>query len=114
MNEGLMPEDPLALRFFRFVNLERGILAGLPLARAIPDDPTLSDALLVCATEVTTRDEIAAFAAALGEELAGAARCPPPEIASVPRSSNDPGPAAAEAKCRIRPRTPWTASRPVS
>jgi glycine dehydrogenase subunit 1 len=54
--------------------LGRGILAGLPLARAIPDDPTLSDALLVCATEVTTRDEIAAFAAALGEELAGAAR----------------------------------------
>jgi glycine dehydrogenase subunit 1 len=54
--------------------LGRGILAGLPLARAIPDDPKLADALLVCATEVTTSDEIAAFAAALGEELAGAAR----------------------------------------
>jgi len=52
--------------------LGRGILAGLPLARAIPDDPALADALLVCATEVTTADEIAAFAAALGEELAEA------------------------------------------
>jgi glycine dehydrogenase subunit 1 len=54
--------------------LGRGILAGLPLARAIPDDLSLADALLVCATEVTTPEEIAAFAAALGEELAGAAR----------------------------------------
>jgi glycine dehydrogenase subunit 1 len=54
--------------------LERGILAGLPLARVLPDDPSLADALLVCATEVTTPDEIAAFGAALGEELAGAAR----------------------------------------
>jgi glycine dehydrogenase subunit 1 len=52
--------------------LGRGILAGLPLARAIPDDAALVDALLVCATEVTTTDEIAAFKAALGEELAGA------------------------------------------
>jgi len=54
--------------------LERGILAGLPLARVVPDDPSLADALLVCATEVTTAQEIEAFATALGEELAGAAR----------------------------------------
>jgi glycine dehydrogenase subunit 1 len=54
--------------------LERGILAGLPLARVVPDDPSLTDALLVCATEVTTAQEIGAFATALGEELAGAAR----------------------------------------
>ena len=54
--------------------LERGILAGLPLARVIPDDPGIADALLVCATEVTTSDEISAFATALGQELAGAAR----------------------------------------
>ena len=51
----------------------RGILAGLPLARAVPDDSSLADALLVCATEVTTSEEIAAFAAALREELSGAA-----------------------------------------
>jgi glycine dehydrogenase subunit 1 len=51
-----------------------GILAGLPLARVFPDDSSLADALLVCATEVTTTGEIAAFVAALGEELAGAAR----------------------------------------
>jgi glycine dehydrogenase subunit 1 len=54
--------------------VDRGILAGLPLARVIPDDPSLADALLVCATEVTTPEDIAAFAAALDEELAGAAR----------------------------------------
>jgi len=54
--------------------LDHGILAGLPLVRAVPDDPALTDALLVCATEVTTSEEIAAFAAALGAELAGAAR----------------------------------------
>ena len=42
--------------------LERGILAGLPLADWYPDDPTLRDALLVCATEVTTDDDIERFA----------------------------------------------------
>ena len=51
--------------------LDRGILAGLALADAEPDDPALADALLVCATELTTTDEIARFAAALGDELAG-------------------------------------------
>ena len=51
--------------------LERGILAGLVLAEAIPDDPTLAEGLLVCATEVTTSDEIERFAAALRAELGG-------------------------------------------
>ena len=50
----------------------RGIVAGLPLARAVPDDASLAAPLLVCATAVTTPDEIVAFAAALDEELAGA------------------------------------------
>ncbi len=50
--------------------LERGILAGLVLAEAEPADPTLAEALLVCATEITTAGDVAAFAAALGEELA--------------------------------------------
>jgi glycine dehydrogenase subunit 1 len=50
--------------------LERGILAGLVLADAMPDEPALADSLLVCATEVTTPGEIAAFAAALAEEIA--------------------------------------------
>jgi glycine dehydrogenase subunit 1 len=53
---------------------DRGILAGLPLSRVLPDDPALADALLVCATEVTTPQEIAAFASALTDELAGAHR----------------------------------------
>ena len=47
-----------------------GVLAGLPLARWYPDDPTLRDALLVCATEVTTDDDIERFAAALGRGAA--------------------------------------------
>jgi glycine dehydrogenase subunit 1 len=51
--------------------LERGILAGLVLAEAEPDDPTLAEGLLVCATEVTTSDEIARFAAALSDVLVG-------------------------------------------
>jgi glycine dehydrogenase subunit 1 len=51
--------------------LDRGVLAGLALADAEPDDPALADALLVCATEVTTRDDIERFAAALEDVLAG-------------------------------------------
>jgi glycine dehydrogenase subunit 1 len=50
--------------------LARGVLAGLPLAEWYPDDTALRDALLVCATEVTTSEEIALFAGALREELA--------------------------------------------
>ncbi len=38
--------------------LERGVLAGLPLAAWYPDDPGLSEALLLCATELTTDDDI--------------------------------------------------------
>jgi glycine dehydrogenase subunit 1 len=51
--------------------LDRGILAGLALADAEPDDPAVADALLVCTTELTTDDDIARFAATLGDELAG-------------------------------------------
>jgi len=54
--------------------LDRGVLAGLPLARVCPDDPSLTDALLVCATETTTTEDIAAFGAALAIELTGDAR----------------------------------------
>jgi glycine dehydrogenase subunit 1 len=49
--------------------LERGVLAGLPLADVYPADATLVDALLVCATEVTTTGDIATFAGALAREL---------------------------------------------
>jgi glycine dehydrogenase subunit 1 len=51
--------------------LDRGVLAGLALADAEPDEPALADALLVCATEVTTTEEIERFAAALEDVLAG-------------------------------------------
>jgi glycine dehydrogenase subunit 1 len=50
--------------------LDRGVLAGLALARWYPDDPELGGALLVCATEVTGDDEIEHFAAALRSVLA--------------------------------------------
>jgi glycine dehydrogenase subunit 1 len=50
--------------------LEHGVLAGLPLAAWYPDDPDLAEALLVCATEVTSDDDIARFVGALREVLA--------------------------------------------
>jgi glycine dehydrogenase subunit 1 len=50
--------------------LDRGILAGLVLEEMEPGDPTLVDTLLVCATEVTTPEEIGRFAAALAALLA--------------------------------------------
>jgi glycine dehydrogenase subunit 1 len=49
--------------------LDRGVLAGLPLARIEPADPSLADAVLVCATEVTKPAEIALFGRALGDEI---------------------------------------------
>ncbi len=63
--------------------LARGILAGVPLADLEPGDPTLAEGLLVCATEVTTHDDIGAFAAALAAELAAGA-APVPAEAGVP------------------------------
>ncbi len=45
---------------------ERGILAGVDLA---PDYPELGDALLVCATETKTEDDLDAYAQALREIL---------------------------------------------
>jgi glycine dehydrogenase subunit 1 len=51
--------------------IERGVLAGLPLATWFPGDPALEDALLVCTTELTTSDEIAHFAAELAAVLNG-------------------------------------------
>jgi glycine dehydrogenase subunit 1 len=53
--------------------LDHGVLAGIPTADLLPDEPALADGLLVCATEVTTSDEIARFSTALEHELRGAA-----------------------------------------
>jgi glycine dehydrogenase subunit 1 len=50
--------------------LDRGVLAGLVLAEAVPDEPGMADALLVCATEVTTGDDIATFAREIAAVLA--------------------------------------------
>jgi glycine dehydrogenase subunit 1 len=51
--------------------LDRGVLAGLPLATLYPDEPALADGLLVCATEVTTPADIDRFASALTAETGG-------------------------------------------
>ena len=48
---------------------DRGILAGLVLGRWYPDDPELDDALLLCATELTTDEDIARLVGGLREEL---------------------------------------------
>jgi glycine dehydrogenase subunit 1 len=61
--------------------LARGILAGIPLAELEPGDPALAEGLLVCATEVTTPEEISRFAAALAAELATAPAGVPVEAA---------------------------------
>ena len=53
--------------------LEDGILAGVPLATLEPGRADVAGALLVCATEVTTGDEIARFGAALRSLLASPA-----------------------------------------
>ena len=71
--------------------LDHGVLAGLVLAEAIPDDPSLADGLLVCATEVTTADEIARFADALGDVLRGR----PPVAVEAGAGTNGAAPAGA-------------------
>ena len=50
--------------------LDLGVLAGLPLAAWYPDDPDLADALLLCATELTTDADIARLIAGLQEAAA--------------------------------------------
>jgi glycine dehydrogenase subunit 1 len=70
---------PNALEVHRRL-LGRGVLAGLPLASVEPGDPSLAEALLVCATEVTTLEEIELFGWALGDEIAAQGR-PQQEVA---------------------------------
>ncbi|MGZ9276762.1 MAG: aminomethyl-transferring glycine dehydrogenase subunit GcvPA [Candidatus Limnocylindrales bacterium] len=51
--------------------VEHGFLAGLVLADAEPDDPSLADGLLLCTTELTTPNDIVRFVAAIGDVVAG-------------------------------------------
>jgi glycine dehydrogenase subunit 1 len=53
--------------------LGEGILAGLPLASWYPDDPDLADALLLCATELTTDEDIERLTTALRAQVRVAA-----------------------------------------
>jgi glycine dehydrogenase subunit 1 len=65
--------------------LARGVLAGLPLADVVPGEPALEEGLLVCATEVTTPEEIRRFATALAAELgASTSRAEPGRDGRVP------------------------------
>jgi len=50
--------------------LRHGILGGLALGPCFPEDPTMQNCLLVCATEKRTPEEIQRYAAALQECLA--------------------------------------------
>jgi glycine dehydrogenase subunit 1 len=61
---------PGAARIHRRL-LDRGVLGGLVLADAMPDETALVDGLLVCATELTTTAEIERFGAALEEAITG-------------------------------------------
>ena len=94
--------------------LDRGVLAGLVLADAVPDEPSVADALLVCATEVTTSDEIATFrprdfaAALAADDVPGMAprerkRAAPPAdavraVEAGARRRQDPAPAEGRAR----------------
>ncbi|MBB4053266.1 glycine dehydrogenase subunit 1 [Devosia subaequoris] len=49
---------------------QRGILAGVPASRLLPEDPEVDNLLILAATELTTDADIAALCAALTEELA--------------------------------------------
>ena len=48
----------------------RGILAGVPASRLLPTDPEVENLIILAATELTTKADIAALCAALTEELA--------------------------------------------
>ena len=70
--------------------LDRGVLAGIALADLEPDDPSLADGLLVCATEVTTAADIERFATALRAELgrdpgSGSGTAPARELSGATR-----------------------------
>ena len=52
---------------------DKGVLGGVSLGRLYPDEETLHNGLLVCATELTTDDDIEALATALAEVLEGVA-----------------------------------------
>jgi len=49
---------------------ERGILGGVPVSRLLPGDEALADLIVVAATETSSEEDCAAYAAALKEVLA--------------------------------------------
>ncbi|MBD8065492.1 aminomethyl-transferring glycine dehydrogenase subunit GcvPA [Devosia sp. PTR5] len=49
---------------------QRGILAGVPASRLLPEAPEVDDLIVLAVTELTTESDIASLCAALTEELA--------------------------------------------
>jgi len=47
----------------------KGIIAGVPVSRLLPHDPSVANLLIVAATETNTDDDFAALASALKEVL---------------------------------------------
>ena len=60
--------QPAALLVERLAR--RGILAGVPASRLLPNDRSVDNLIILAATELTTDADISALAAALTEELA--------------------------------------------
>ena len=95
--------------------LERGVLAGIPLADLLPDEPSLADGLLVCATEVTTSDGDRAVRGGAGRRAGrrGRGRCgderrrraapADPLRAQPPRARRRQDPAPARGRPRPHP-----------
>ncbi len=48
---------------------DRGIMAGVPVSRLLPDEGELSDLIVLAATELTSDEDIAALVSTLTEEL---------------------------------------------
>ncbi|MGO9472376.1 MAG: aminomethyl-transferring glycine dehydrogenase subunit GcvPA [Rhodomicrobium sp.] len=50
---------------------DRGVIGGVPASRLWPNDAAFADLIIVAATEVTTKEDIAAYKCALSEVLHG-------------------------------------------
>jgi glycine dehydrogenase subunit 1 len=47
----------------------KGVIAGVPVSRLLPHDPSVANLLIVAATETNTEEDFAAFTKALQEVL---------------------------------------------
>jgi len=91
--------------------LDRGVLAGLVLAEAVPDEPGLADAAPRLRHRVTTGDDIATFAREIGagSAMPGRARVRRPRRLESPHERQRAAPAADA----VRAVEAWTGSGKV-